>query len=707
VTTTSSLSNMLNIANTGLAAAQIGLSTTSDNVANANTAGYVRKVVNQSSLVNAGAGAGVTVNNIQRVTSSYLEQASQSSNSDANSAGILSSMLDQAQSLFGDPSDTSSYFSTLDDVFTQFTALANDPSSSLQKSSSIDAAQTFLDNSTRVAGSLTDLKNQADTQIQSDVGTVNTLLASIASLNTDIRTAKATGEDASGSENIQAQQIAQLSGLINIQTTTGADGGTVIRTPDGMLLADKTAGTVNYNNSSASGSSYLTVTTASGGGQVFDADFTSGEINGLMQVRNTEVPNALAQLNQFVGQAVNQINAAHNANSASPPPATLSGKNTGLDLPTAVNGFTGKTTIALMDSTGAISHQIAIDFSAGTMSLDGGAATSFTGSTFLSTLNSELGSNGSATFTNGALTLNAASGGVAVVDDATSPSQKAGQGFSQFFGLNDMIQSSTFSGATGLSSSDANGFAAGQTISFRLATADGSRVRDVQFTVPAGVTTMGGLVNALNASGTGVAPYGSFALDSSGNLSFSSSPSPQVSLSVISDNTSWGSSGASMSQFFALGTANFAADASSYAVNPAINQNPALLATGKVNLSAAAGTPAISPGDGTGATALANAGSTIANFNAAGDLPATSMTLDRYASQFAGSIARKAAAADTANTSSGAVKTEADSRLSSFEGVDMDEELVNLTKYQQAFNASARMVTAASQMYDTLLQMIT
>ncbi len=163
-----------------------------------------------------------------------------------------------------------------------------------------------------------------------------------------------------------------------------------------------------------------------------------------------------------------------------------------------------------------------------------------------------------------------------------------------------------------------------------------------------------------------------------------------------------------MSQMFGLGTANLVGAASSYSVNPAINQNPALLATGQVNLSAGQGTGvvALSPGDGTGAAALANAGDLVANFSAAGDLPAASMTLSRYASEFAGAIGNKAAAADNAATSADSVKTEADSRLSSFEGVDMDEELVNLTKYQQAFNASARMITAASQMYDTLLAMM-
>ena len=45
-----SISTILSNAQTGLLASQIGIRTVSDNVANANTPGYVRKVVDQSSL---------------------------------------------------------------------------------------------------------------------------------------------------------------------------------------------------------------------------------------------------------------------------------------------------------------------------------------------------------------------------------------------------------------------------------------------------------------------------------------------------------------------------------------------------------------------------------------------------------------------------------------------------------------------------------
>ena len=56
--------------------------------------------------------------------------------------------------------------------------------------------------------------------------------------------------------------------------------------------------------------------------------------------------------------------------------------------------------------------------------------------------------------------------------------------------------------------------------------------------------------------------------------------------------------------------------------------------------------------------------------------------------------------------SADAVSAEADNRRQSVEGVNLDEELVNLTTYQQAFNASARMIQAVGELYDVLLGIV-
>jgi flagellar hook-associated protein 1 FlgK len=82
------------------------------------------------------------------------------------------------------------------------------------------------------------------------------------------------------------------------------------------------------------------------------------------------------------------------------------------------------------------------------------------------------------------------------------------------------------------------------------------------------------------------------------------------------------------------------------------------------------------------------------------------MTLSRYAAEFGGAVGRKAELAAQRREGAEVLQREADARRSGVEGVNLDDELVKLTVYQQSFNASARLIQAAKDMYDSLLSML-
>jgi len=705
-----SLSTILSTASSGMMAAQAGIRTVSDNIANANTPGYVRKVVNQTSLVSQGAGAGVNIEGVARVVDRYLQSASLTAGSTAGRQGVISEVLDRAQGLFGDPSGTSNFFMDLNDVFTDFAALANDPGSSLSRGQALTSLQSFFDDATRIATSMTQLQQETDTRIRSDVTRANDLLGQITDLNSDIRAARIGGADSSGAENIQSQLIDELSSLINVQVQVDASGGTVLRTQDGQLLADSRAATLTYNQSGAA-AGYISVTPG-GSTQTFDAIFTGGELVGLLEARNKEIPGVLDQLAEFTEGVAREINRAHNDNSTVPAPQTLTGKNTALDLPTAVGGFTGITTVAILNASGVITNRVQINFNTNQISLNGGGATTFDGTaapsptSFESVMAGKMAGIGTFSFTNGVMSIGAnAGGGVAIVDDATAPSNKATQGFSQFFGLNDLVRSTALPQDTGLSGASPHGFAAGDTVTFRLTDPSGVRVRDVTVTVPgAGLTTMNDLLAAMNAPNSGVSPYGQFSLDGAGRMAFTSAASPAVTLSVVDDQTSRNGTGPSLTRLFSLGIGGNAEAASSFAINPTVYQDPSKMALARLDLAATG--VALAPGDGRGALALSKANEQATSFGSAGGLPAANMTLQRYATEVAGSLGRRAAAAETSMESSFAIKAEAENRRSSYEGVNTDEELIKLTTYQQAFNASARLIQASNDLYDVLLNMV-
>lgn len=699
-----SLTTVMRTANSGMMAAQTGLRAVSDNIANVNTPGYVRKTVDQAAISVNGIGMGVEVTGLRRVTDQYLQLANLTASSDTGRWAAVSRYTDNAQSLFGDPSGKNYFFSRLDDIWSAFGAAANDPSSSLLRSQALTQVGDFFTEASRINAQLDELRNTVDGQVVSDVARSNDLLTQITRLNSDITRANLSGGDASGAENIQSQLVNELATLMNVQVQARPNGGVNLRSTEGVLLAGDSAATLVYNRTDTT-RGYLSVSPLGGVGLPQPIQVTGGDIRGLLDLRDDKLPGMADQLGEFTARAAEQINRAHNTGAASPAPSSLTGRDTGLDSATAASGFTGQASVAIVNAAGVATTTVAIDFTAGTLSVNGGPTTATSAATFVTDLNAALGAAGGASFANGKLTISAANGDGVAIDEGTS--MKAGRAFSHFYGLNDLVRSGgMITYETGLAATDPHGFTPGSTVTFRLAQADGKPLRDVVVTMPA-LTTIQDLLNSLNSPTAGVGVYGSFALDAKGALSFTGPPPVNANISVVTDTTSRLTGGASFSQMFGVGLQERGGRTQHLMVDPVIQGNPMNLAFAKLDLSVAPGQPNLRPGDGRGALALSQAGDTPAGFAAAGALGPVTMTVSRYATEFGGSVGRDAKAAEVRQQAAEAVQTEATARLQSVEGVNLDEELVRLNTYQQAFNASARMIQAAKDLFDILANIVT
>lgn len=702
-----SLNAIFNNANTGLAAAQQQLRVVSDNVANVNTPGYVRKIADQVSVTNQGIGAGVDIARVRLATDRFLQAASLNAGAEAGRQGVRYELYDRIQSLFGDPGGDSGFFTRIDDIFNAFAATADDPTSGPRRQEAIFQAQSVLDEAARISGQIQATRADADARLSSAVAKVNGLLTQIDDLNTEIARSNAVGTDASGAQGAQQKLIAELGGLLDIRVTPLSSGGVSIRTGAGALLAGPGAATLEYQRAGNVGPETtfndVWITEPAGQKRSLTDLLSTGEMKGLIELRDVEAPETAERLAELTTRMVDELNRAHNANSAVPPPQTLTGRNIGQALETAIAGFTGRTTVAVTNAQGVIQSRADIDFTA--MTINGAA---FTPATFLTGLNAAVGPQATASFTDGRLSLTATNGnGVSIGDDAAAPSQKTGRGFSHFFGLNDLVvadRPALFE--TGLAAGDPHGFTAGETVKFRLSTSDGKRLRDVSFTLPAGVTTVGQLRDALNDPSTGIGRFGSFTLDGQGALIFTGSGNPAARLEAFEDTTTQVPSGVSMSELFGFGSGARASRADSFSIRQDIHLNPSRLALAQLQTGAAAGSPALLTGDNRGVAGLANAGNRPAAFQGAGGAAAALQTVSRYASELSGDIGGRASAAKTRAESATAIQDEAVGRQTAFEGVNLDEELVLMTTYQQAFNASARLIQSAREMYDTLLGMV-
>ena len=550
--------------------------------------------------------------------------------------------------------------------------------------------------------------------MSTSIGNVNALIKQVYDLNSQIKTAQVNGDTASALLDQRDVALNSLSSQVGIRTVQQADGSMSVMTTDGVNLVGDTYAQLSYTPGASNGA-YGSIMSqdinpnsgqAIGTPQNFEPHLSGGALKGMLQMRDGTLADLGEEVGNLAQSTAQAYNEQHNANTAFPPPTTLTGRNTGLVGTDALN-FTGKTTIAVSDSSGDMVSRIDVDFGAGTMSVDGGAPISF-GNTvggFTTALNSALGSNGTASFGNGQLSVAAnGSNGIVVQDDASNPADRGGSGFSQFFGLNDLFTSAAPSlDATGLSASDAGNFANGQQISLQLKGPNGEIAKTATVNVTAGMT-IGNVVSALNTAMGGQA---TFTLNSDGSIT-EAQPSAlaNYSLNVTSDSTQRGTTGMSFTQLFGIGANQQMLQASSFAVASPIAASPQSLAFAQAQITSTtvAGDSIVGHGDNTGAVALQNVGSNTQTFTKAGNLASQTGALSDYAAAFYQDVATQSSTATANQTAQDDRLQEAQARTASNSGVNLDEELSNMMTYQQAYSAGARMLTVVDQLYDTLLQ---
>lgn len=86
--------------------------------------------------------------------------------------------------------------------------------------------------------------------------------------------------------------------------------------------------------------------------------------------------------------------------------------------------------------------------------------------------------------------------------------------------------------------------------------------------------------------------------------------------------------------------------------------------------------------------------------------PPYTSTVDGAVQALAGSLGTQAAAAKQADTAASAALTSLDQQRVASNGVSLDEEMVDLVKYQRSYQAAAKVVSMSDQMLQTLIGMV-
>jgi flagellar hook-associated protein 1 FlgK len=421
-------------------ATQVQLAVTSANISNADTVGYTEKTANQVAVTNGGAGAGTAITGIEGGVNAFLLKSLVGAISDLGAANTKNNYLDQLQTLYGSTQGSSdagtSLGNTLAAMEAAISTLANTPDSASLQANAVGSLDAVASQLRDTSSGIQSLRGSADQNIATSIGDLNKQLQLIGSLNVQIEQATATGQPTADLADQRSTALQSVASSLPVSYFTTSNGSLQVYTTSGQALVDNGVHTLSYTPAaSVTASTAYSSTPASGFGGIMvnGVDITSqigsGSIGTLVNLRDTVLPGAQSQLDELASQLETTLNAVHNQGTSVPAPAVL----TGTAAVTAGTGLSGSGTvrIGVVDqNSDLVSYQ---DLDLSSYATVGDLVGAING---ISGLSASIDTNGHVV-----LAATGANTGVAI-NEMSSAAGPAGQGLSDWLGLNDLLTGS-------------------------------------------------------------------------------------------------------------------------------------------------------------------------------------------------------------------------------------------------------------------------
>ena len=319
-----SITLALNTARSGLLASQQALDATANNIANVNTDGYSRKVVQFENRSVDGTGAGVRVAELARYVDENLLKNLRGQTSGLSEAQARGDTFERLQELFGKPGDNTSVAHTLSEFRSSVEQLSLQPDQVLNQREMVRWAEDAAHRFKTMSDTIQDLRKQADADIADSVEEINELTEHITDLNNKIIRNDAIGKDVSDLQDERDRALTSMSELTDISYYSRDDGDVVVFTKSGLSLVDNTARQLEFSPASATDAATtkaegdLSDIVLQGTSEDVTDRFGSGKLSGLVALRDRDLPNLQGQLDELAGKMKETMNRFQNRGAAFP-----------------------------------------------------------------------------------------------------------------------------------------------------------------------------------------------------------------------------------------------------------------------------------------------------------------------------------------------------------------------------------------------------
>jgi len=175
----------LNVSQSGLKAAQTAVENVSNNIANENTEGYKKRVVQLSELEQSDSrvtGRGVNSSTAYRITSQYMYENILSENSKVNQYDKLSSTLGNIESIFQE-TDTSGFSADLNRYLQAVENLRANPNSEVAETTLKNEGNTLVESLQNIYSDIEKQQSLEAEDLSANVSKINDILQEIGEVN--------------------------------------------------------------------------------------------------------------------------------------------------------------------------------------------------------------------------------------------------------------------------------------------------------------------------------------------------------------------------------------------------------------------------------------------------------------------------------------------------------------------------------------------
>lgn len=306
------LFDALNAAKTSLEVNQKSIEVVGNNISNVNTEGYSRQETQLSTYpaMNFGdffIGQGVKVSDVSREHDVFIDQQIKQKAVDFGFQDSITRPLSELERVFNITEDNLS--TTIDNYFDSLQELTADPSDPVQRNNVIFQGETLAKSFNSTVDELNAIKGNINDTILSNIETVNSHINEIAELNDRIQNIEVRGQTANGARDQRDTLAKKLATTLGAQSYEDSSGMLSVMLPGGLPLVQ---GNIPMTISAEVNGMDMTLELHAGGvTRDIGLRNIGGEFGGLMDIRDTFIPELNDDLDQLAYELSVQVNLQH------------------------------------------------------------------------------------------------------------------------------------------------------------------------------------------------------------------------------------------------------------------------------------------------------------------------------------------------------------------------------------------------------------